>query len=533
MSCVLAAASKSSIQVDLEEGSPVVFARLPERPWGPTDELPKHVVDKLMAGAQSGSSLCVLRDSFSSFDQRERPVSQLMRKLPGGVLAMSSDLCRPHSRTLVDEYDVDAATGAARRRPWSFPVDLVSYVHQQEILSVLVPDVEAAEVEAMTAVRGGKPVAAPAPHFPPSPFGRSKAALDWPATVRSPRTGSSHSPPLANKDPPPPPPAPSHVSCHHTQGVRQSTNTILMVSPTAFGFNEQAAQDNSFMHVASAPGAGSELTRTVLREYAGLHHALTEVAGVQVEMYEHHLSHGTPDAVFPNNWFSTHAEGEGDGKVGEATMVLYPMKCPNRSAERRVETIQSLRSRFDYSKLVDMSGEEANKKYFEGTGVLVLDRINGTAYVDLSERADAGLAADWVEKIGYSNLVTFRSSDLRGSSVYHTNVMMAIGTGVAIVCAESVKDDRERQHLLASLRKTHEVVEISLKQQDSLCGNALEVEGGKGLPLMAMSTQAYRAFTDDQLRVIRRHVQDIVHAPIDTLERVGGGGVRCTLAELF
>ncbi|MEW5308120.1 MAG: hypothetical protein WDW38_000101 [Sanguina aurantia] len=396
-----------------------------------------------------------------------------MRKLPGGVLAMSSDLCRPHSRTLVDEYDVDAATGAARRRPWSFPVDLVSYVHQQEILSVLVPDVEAAEVEAMTAVRG--------------------ASL----------------------------------------GVRQSTNTILMVSPTAFGFNEQAAQDNSFMHVASAPGAGSELTRTVLREYAGLHHALTEVAGVQVEMYEHHLSHGTPDAVFPNNWFSTHAEGEGDGKVGEATMVLYPMKCPNRSAERRVETIQSLRSRFDYSKLVDMSGEEANKKYFEGTGVLVLDRINGTAYVDLSERADAGLAADWVEKIGYSNLVTFRSSDLRGSSVYHTNVMMAIGTGVAIVCAESVKDDRERQHLLASLRKTHEVVEISLKQQDSLCGNALEVEGGKGLPLMAMSTQAYRAFTDDQLRVIRRHVQDIVHAPIDTLERVGGGGVRCTLAELF
>lgn len=162
-----------------------------------------------------------------------------------------------------------------------------------------------------------------------------------------------------------------------------------------------------------------------------------------------------------------------------------------------------------------------------------MDRVNGVAYVDISERAERHLAEQWVSHLGYKDLVTFHSTDLRRKSVYHTNVMMAIGTDVAIVCAESVADEKERRHLLARLGHTHEVVQISLQQMDSLCGNALELEDGRGLPVMAMSTQAYNAFTEDQRRVMRRHVADIVHAPIDTLERVGGGGVRCTLAELF
>ncbi|GIL62309.1 hypothetical protein Vafri_16587 [Volvox africanus] len=305
-----------------------------------------------------------------------------------------------------------------------------------------------------------------------------------------------------------------------------------MVAPTAFGFNEQAAQDNSFMHAAAKPGEGNDLTRQVLREFAGLHHVLTQVAGVKVNLFEHNLSHGTPDACFPNNWFSTHPAGEAAGGVKEATLVFYPMKCPNRAAERR-EDIKKVLATKGYGRVYDMSVEEANKKYFEGTGVLVIDRVNGVVYVDISERADRSLAEEWTQKMGYKELVAFRSTDLRGKSVYHTNVMMAVGTGVAIVCADSVKDAKERQHLLSSLRRTHEVVEISLAQMDALCGNALELEDARGLPVMAMSTQAYNAFTEEQRRVMRRHVADLVHAPIDTLERVGGGGVRCTLAEIF
>ena len=110
---------------------------------------------------------------------------------------------------------------------------------------------------------------------------------------------------------------------------------------------------------------------------------------------------------------------------------------------------------------------------------------------------------------------------------------MAVGTGVAIVCAESVQDASERNRLLSALNKTHEVVEISLEQMDHLCGNALEVHSSKGLPVMAMSTQAYSHFTEDQIKAIQKHVAHIAHAPIDTLEKVGGGGVRCTLAEVF
>ncbi|XP_075264615.1 uncharacterized protein LOC142356672 [Convolutriloba macropyga] len=135
--------------------------------------------------------------------------------------------------------------------------------------------------------------------------------------------------------------------------------------------------------------------------------------------------------------------------------------------------------------------------------------------------------------MGYKELVTFHSTDAKGHPVYHTNVMMAIGTDVAIVCSESVADAKEREHLLASLRKTHTVVEITRSQMGALAGNALEVQDGRGLPAMAMSTQAYNAFTADQRATILRHCASIIHAPIDTLERIGGGGVRCTLGEIF
>ncbi|GFH18031.1 uncharacterized protein HaLaN_14766, partial [Haematococcus lacustris] len=121
-----------------------------------------------------------------------------------------------------------------------------------------------------------------------------------------------------------------------------------------------------------------------------------------VRLYEHSLAHGTPDACFPNNWFSTHPSAES----GTAdTLVLYPMKCPNRAAERRTEMVDYLRAR--YPRVLDMSGQESHHRYFEGTGVLVIDRVNRVAYVDISERADAGLAKEWAHNMGYKNLVTF------------------------------------------------------------------------------------------------------------------------------
>ena len=170
-------------------------------------------------------------------------------------------------------------------------------------------------------------------------------------------------------------------------------------------------------------------------------------AGVDVTLAAHDLAHNTPDAVFPNNWFSTHLGSEAEGATGEDTLVLYPMKCPNRAAERRPDLVSVLRGR-GYPRVVDFSDKEARNVHFEGTGVLVLDRPRGVAYVSISERADAGAADEWAAALGYRDIVKFGSFGAGGHPVYHTNVMMAVGTGVAIVCGEAVRDAKERQHLL-------------------------------------------------------------------------------------
>ena len=135
--------------------------------------------------------------------------------------------------------------------------------------------------------------------------------------------------------------------------------------------------------------------------------------------------------------------------------------------------------------------------------------------------------------MGYREVVSFHSSDAHGQPIYHTNVMMAVGSDVAVVCLESVRDPKERQRLKAALEKHHEVLDISIAQVEAMCGNVLELEDGRGLPVLAMSSRAHAAFGLEGRKKLLRHVSELVHAPIDTIERVGGGSVRCSLAELF
>lgn len=459
-----------------------VLVRLPQRPFGATAELPDSVKG-LVKGARK---VAVVREAFLPSGVTPQALSKIVAPLSRGAVALAASSQEDVTAVIVDEY-VPSASAPGRYVLSRAASCVADFLGGQRLSMALVPDVEAA---AAAAARGA-----------PGNAARSAAG------------GASP----------------------------QSTNHVLMVAPTAFGFNDQAAQDNSFMHQGEkAEEGGSALTRQVLSEFSALHRQLTDFAGVRVSLMQHAVSHGTPDACFPNNWFSTHAAGEGGGPGAPRgrSLVLYPMKCPNRAAERRPDIIGALHQMAGpggYSQVVDLTGAERAEAphYFEGTGVLVLDRINGVAYVSLSERAHESLAQEWVQRLGYRDLVTFRSFDARGKSVYHTNVMMAVGTGVAIVCADSVTDAAERRRLLNSLSRHHEVVQISQAQMDALCGNALELRGGHGLPVMAMSTQAHNAFTEDQRRAMRRHVAALVHVPIDTLESVGGGGVRCALAELF
>jgi len=334
--------------------------------------------------------------------------------------------------------------------------------------------------------------------------------------------------------------------------IQQSTNHLLMVAPTAFEPNLYAAHDNYFMHDPSAVVAGLKhqpddaeqttsttgaqdklvsIRRQVLNEFAQLYYQIVQKIGARVHLFTHDKYHDAPDSVFPNNWFSTHTDLE----VGECTLVLYPMKSPNRRRERRPEFLSRLHSFRRYTHVYDLTREEVSKtpRYLEGTGSLVLDRPHRTAYMAISERSDQKLARTWARVMGYE-VIPFHATDGHGRPIYHTNVMMCIGTHVAVFCAESVEDSRERALILDRLRSTgHEVVTITREQMCHFCGNVLEIESRYGRPVMAMSTGAYHAFTPEQRQVLREHLDDLVHADIRTIEVVGGGGVRCSIAELM
>lgn len=332
--------------------------------------------------------------------------------------------------------------------------------------------------------------------------------------------------------------------------VQQSSNHLLMVAPTAFERNELAAQDNFFMaapDTTNAAAAAAEVTgsdaasadalrRAVLGEFASLYTLLTSRCpggvGARVHLFTHEA--GTPDAVFPNNWFSTHTNLETDAAAGACTLVFYPMRAANRRQERRPALLARLEGFRRYTHVIDLSRQEtaAEPRFLEGTGSLVLDRIHRVAYAAISERTDARLAAAWGRLLGYT-VVPFHAVDGGGRPIYHTNVMMAIGTRWAVVAADAIPDAAERAAVLDGLAVGgREVVTISQAQVAAFCGNVLEVEGHDGAPVLVASTRAVRALEPAQ----RERLTDVLplrHAAIPTLEAVGGGGVRCAIGELF
>ncbi|KDD73274.1 hypothetical protein H632_c2359p0, partial [Helicosporidium sp. ATCC 50920] len=347
-----------------------VLVQLEQRTWAP---LPVLASSQLPSSLPSPppASVAVVRDAFASFDTPPRPLSSSVRVVAPGRAVLAASAARASTRLLADAYVYDASLGAYVLA--SSSQDLASYLSLAGVRDLRVAH-----------------DAGPASH------GSTTLPLSQRAQA-SPRS------------------------------LRQSTNHVLMVAPSAFAFNQQCAQDNTFMHSGAGSGlesvpeglgsasidddheatVGSQLTlppsqlltRRVLREYAGLYRELADVAGVRVSLLAHDASHGTPDAVFPNNWFSTHAAGEGSlgggAGVQESTLVLYPMAHPNRRAERRADAREFLES-LGYARVLDLSFAEAEDpcRAFEGTGVLVLDRLHGVAYVALSERADERTARE-------------------------------------------------------------------------------------------------------------------------------------------
>ena len=300
---------------------------------------------------------------------------------------------------------------------------------------------------------------------------------------------------------------------------QQTTNAVLMIRPARFGVNAETAVSNFFQRPAVEINDPQTLA---VREFDILVTSLRKV-GVTVEVFEDTPEPWTPDAVFPNNWVSFHHDGR---------VVLYPMQAPSRRAERREALIEELARIGDFhiSGILDLSHREAEGKFLEGTGSLVLDRSARIAYACLSPRTDLDVLGEFAQRLDYEP-VAFEAVDRLGRPIYHTNVLMAVGSGFAVVCAEAIVDARQRANVLSRLAATgHAIVEITHAQMESFAGNCLELTPPQGR-LVVMSDAAWGSLEGAQREVLERQ-GTVLRVAIPTIESVGGGGIRCMLAEL-
>ncbi len=296
-----------------------------------------------------------------------------------------------------------------------------------------------------------------------------------------------------------------------------SARRVLMVDPLGFRSNPETVEDNAFQthRVEPDPTRVEEAARA---EFLALRDAL-RVAGVEVDVHVPPNA-TTPDAVFPNNWFTTSPDG---------TLVLYPMRARSRRGERWPALVTWLGER--YATVVDLTGAETGGAFLEGTGSLVIDERERIVYASVSSRTDPRLVAEWSERFGYAPRI-FRAADRDGSEVYHTNVVMGLGEAWAVVCGDAIRSPEDRGRIQESLEKTgHEVVLITLDQMHDFCGNVLEVENSNGERFVVMSERARRSFRHDQLAALSRHAKPL-HVDLTTIETYGGGSARCMLAEL-
>ncbi len=301
----------------------------------------------------------------------------------------------------------------------------------------------------------------------------------------------------------------------------QLTNKILMVRPVAFGSNPETAKDNAFQHIAD-PDNTDAIADQARIEFDAFIMAL-RAAGVEVFVVEDTPEPRKIDAVFPNNWISTHDDG---------LIITYPMLSDIRKLERRPEVVDMLAANFSVSRLVNLTAWEEQDLILEGTGSLILDRQKRIAYAGLSKRTDLAALKQWAELMRFE-VCAFHATDKFNQLIYHTNVMMSVGQHVAIVCLESIKDADERTQLLSTLEKSgKKVVDISLEQVAHFAGNALEVMG-RDHAYWVMSSQAYQALSADQMAILREDGAHILHSPLDTIEAYGGGSARCMMAEIF
>ena len=308
--------------------------------------------------------------------------------------------------------------------------------------------------------------------------------------------------------------------------LQQLTDTILMIRPVKFGYNLETAENNHYQRLlADLPPA--EIQQRALQEFNQMVEKL-QAAGVNVIAIDDTGLQDTPDSIFPNNWISFHEDG---------TVVTYPMWAPNRRLERREDILHILTQEYGFSitRKIDYSHFEAEEKFLEGTGSVVLDRQKKIAYACVSARTHLSILEEFCAEFGFRPVVFIASqmTDQGFAEIYHTNVMMSIGEDLAIFCGEAVKNKWERQEVVKIIEESgKEIIFITEAQSNHFAGNMLQVKNKQGQPILVMSEQAYQSLDESQIKVIQRYT-DILYSPLTTIETCGGGSARCMMAEVF
>lgn len=304
-----------------------------------------------------------------------------------------------------------------------------------------------------------------------------------------------------------------------TRANVQCASHVLMIRPARFISNPDTAATNTFQR-AGADAAASQ--RAALREFDAYAAAL-RAAGVGVIVVDDTPVPHTPDSIFPNNWISFDHQGR---------VFLFPMEAPNRKLERRFAVLAEIEKHFVIDELVDLGCYGRQSQYLEGTGSLVLDHAHRMAYACHSTRSHPAVLQAYAARTGY-RAHWFHALDRRGTPIYHTNVMMCVGSTLAVVCLDALPDAKERAALQSSLHASgKEIIAIGMGQMEQFAGNMLELRGSGGAPVFAVSRSAWAALTPVQRARIVSHGQPVI-APIDTIEQLGGGSARCMLAEIF
>lgn len=297
----------------------------------------------------------------------------------------------------------------------------------------------------------------------------------------------------------------------------QTTSNILMIRPVEFGFNAQTAVNNAFLK----PGSDFDVQEKALKEFDEFVEVL-RLNGVEVLVIDDNSKHHTPDSIFPNNWISTHDDGQ---------LFIYPMEAENRRLEKRDDIVSTLKEKYQIINIIDLSYFENENKFLESTGSMVLDRVNKIAYACLSDRTNKDVLLTFSQLIGYK-VITFNAVDKNGTAIYHTNVMMSLGSQFVVICLESIKDDSQKNEVVKSLEKTGKnIVEISYRQMNEFAGNMLQLKNKSQELILVMSERAYNSLLQEQIFQLERYSK-LVFSPLNTIEGTGGGSARCMIAEI-